>query len=92
MILNIGYDNYINMDKVQAISKPESSPTRRQIKQARENDTLIDCTMGKATLSVIYTDCKIILSAVHPRTLKERLHNAMLGIDGRHREKEIQNG
>lgn len=70
--LHIGYSNYTNVDKIHGISKPNAAPIRRQIATASDKGTLIDCTMGRKTLSVIFTDEYIILSAVKTETLVER--------------------
>ena len=76
MILNIGYSNYINLDRVIAILNPDSSPIKRMIKEAKETDMLIDATYGRKTRSVIVLDSKhLVLSSFQSDTLKERIEN-----------------
>ena len=72
-LFHVGLKNYVNADRVIAILKPNSAPTIRTIQAARQNGTLIDCTSGRKTLSVLFTDSRhIILSALQPETLGKR--------------------
>ena len=71
--LNMGFDNYVSIDKITAITQPSSAPIKRSIQNAKGNE-LIDCTMGRKTASVIFTtDNKIILSCITRETLIKRL-------------------
>lgn len=73
-LFHVGLKNYVNADRVIAILKPNSAPIIRAIQAARQNGTLIDCTGGRKTLSVMFTDSgHIILSAIQPETLGKRL-------------------
>ena len=72
-LLHVGLKNYVDADRVIAILKPNSAPIIRAIQAARQNGTLIDCTGGRKTLSVMFTDSgHIILSATQPETLVKR--------------------
>lgn len=71
--LSIGFGNYINSEKIIAIKKYGSAPSRHDVQVARDNNTLVDCTEGKGTHSVIYTADKVILSAAISKTLVERI-------------------
>lgn len=72
-LMNIGFGNMVNTDKIVAIISPESAPIKRQIQQAKEERTLIDATQGRKTKSVIFTtNDKIILSALTQETLAGR--------------------
>ncbi len=74
-LMNIGFGNAVNTDKVLAVISPESAPAKRQIQQAKENKTLIDATQGRRTKSVIFTtNDKIIISALAPETLSGRFN------------------
>ncbi len=76
-LMNIGFGNVVNTDKVIAIISPESAPVKRQIQQAKENKTLIDATQGRKTKSVIFTsNDKIIVSALAPETLSGRFNHS----------------
>ncbi len=54
-MINIGYSCYVASDKVVAIASYDSSPIKRTVQEARDKGTLIDCTYGKKTKSVIIT-------------------------------------
>lgn len=75
VLVNIGFGNMVNREKVVAIISPDSAPAKRQIQQGKEEKTLIDATQGRKTKSVIFTsNDKIILSALTPETLTGRFN------------------
>jgi hypothetical protein len=75
-LINIGFGNMVNTDKIISIISPESAPIKRLIAQAKDTRALIDATQGRKTKSVIFTaDDKLILSALQPETLAGRFHN-----------------
>lgn len=75
-LMNIGFGNMVNTDKIISIISPESAPIKRMITQAKDDKTLIDATQGRKTKSVIFTtNDKVILSALQPETLAGRFHN-----------------
>ena len=62
-LVNIGFGNLINADRVVAILSPESAPVKKIIKESKANSTLIDATHGRKTMSVIITDSEnVVLS------------------------------
>lgn len=62
-LVNIGFGNLINADRVISIVSPESAPVKRIVKTSKENGTLIDATNGRKTMSVIITDSdNVVLS------------------------------
>ena len=66
-LINIGFGNMVNTDKIISIISSDSAPAKRLIQKAKEKETLIDATQGRRTKSVIFTENnKIILSALHP--------------------------
>lgn len=72
-ILNIGFGNIVNTDKIVAIINPDSAPAKRMIQRAKETECIIDATQGRRTKSVIITDsAHIVLSALQPETLAGR--------------------
>lgn len=72
-LMNIGFGNMVNTDKVVTIISPDSAPIKRQIQMAKEQHMLIDATQGRKTKSVIFTsNDRIILSALQPETLAGR--------------------
>jgi len=66
----------VSARKLVAIVSPESAPIKRIIQDARDRGTLIDATYGRRTRAVIITDSDhIILSAIQPETVANRLDN-----------------
>ncbi len=62
-LVNIGFGNLINADRVIAILSPESAPVKKIVKESKAKSTLIDATHGRKTMSVIITDSEnVVLS------------------------------
>jgi regulator of extracellular matrix RemA (YlzA/DUF370 family) len=75
-LINIGFGNIVSANRMVAIVSPESAPIKRIIQEARDRGMLIDATYGRRTRAVIITDSDhIILSAVQPETVGNRLTN-----------------
>ena len=67
-LMNIGFGNMVNTDKIVCIVK-------RMVQKGKEQENLIDATQGRRTKSVIFTENnKIILSALQPETLAGRFN------------------
>ena len=47
VLINIGFGNTVNSDKVLAVVGPDAAPVRRMITSAREGGMLIDATQGR---------------------------------------------
>lgn len=74
MLINIGFGNIVSANRIIAIVSPESAPIKRIIQEARDQGMLIDATYGRRTRAVVITDSDhIILSAVQPETVSQRL-------------------
>ena len=74
-LINIGFGNTVISYRVVAVVMPGSAPMKRLRERATQADRLIDATHGRKTRSIIVTDSNhIILSAVHPETLSQRLN------------------
>ncbi len=74
-LINIGFGNLVNTDKVISIVSSDSAPARRLIQKGKEAELLIDATQGRRTKSVIYMENnRIILSALQPETLAGRFN------------------
>ena len=81
-LLNIGFGNVVNTDKIVSIITPDSAPAKRLIQKAKEEDRIVDATQGRRTRGIILVDGnKVILSALQPDTLAGRFN-------GRGKEKE----
>ncbi len=72
-LLNIGFGNFVVMDRVIAIVNPTSSPMRRLREDARQDNRLVDATQGRKTRSLIIMDSNhVILSAIQAETVGQR--------------------
>ena len=80
MLISIGFKNYILLERIVSVISPDSRPVRNLIATAREQDRLIDATMGKKTKSVIVVNSNhVILSANAPETIFHRVNEAKKG-------------
>ncbi|SFG31320.1 hypothetical protein SAMN04487761_11225 [Lachnospiraceae bacterium C7] len=74
-LINIGFGNLVNSDKIVAIISAESAPAKRQIAYSKERHQFIDGTQGRKTKSLIYTtDEYIITSSLQTDTLLNRFY------------------
>lgn len=63
-LLDIGFGNMINTDRVIALVSADAAPTKRIISAAREKNLAVDATCGKKTKSVFIMDSgHVVLSA-----------------------------
>ena len=75
-LINIGFGNMVCASRLVAIISPDSAPVKRIISDAKDSGNLIDATYGRRTRSVLITDSNhIVLSAVQPETIGNRLTN-----------------
>ena len=72
MLINIGYGNVVNSDKIIAVISSESAPAKRLVQGAKDRGTAIDATQGRKTKAVIVTEGYIVLSALLPDTIAGR--------------------
>ena len=73
-IINIGFGNMVNAERVVAVVSPESAPIKRIIREAEDKGNLINATYGRRTRAVIVTDSDhIVLSALQTETVSGRL-------------------
>ena len=72
-LVNIGFGNLINADRVISIVSPESAPVKRIVQKGKENGTLIDATQGRKTKRVIITDSdNVVLSYMDLKQISQR--------------------
>lgn len=62
-LINVGFGNAVNADRVIAIVSTDSAPVKRIIAQAKENRMLIDATQGRKTHSILIMDSNHIVSS-----------------------------
>ncbi|HJG04437.1 MAG TPA: DUF370 domain-containing protein [Megamonas funiformis] len=83
-LVNIGYSTIIAVDRIIAVVAPESAPIKRIVQEAKELKNLIDATYGRRTRSVIIMDnSTVVLSAVQPETITNRVNMDIIKEKGR---------
>ena len=69
-LIDAGFGNYVNCDRIISVVSPESLPVRRLVQDAKNAGRLIDVSCGKKTKSVLITDSDhIICSAEEPENI-----------------------
>ena len=77
VLLNVGFDNTVSVERIVAIVAAEPSPIRRLREAASRHQKLIDATNGRRTRTVIITDSDhVVLSSLQPETVAQRLAEA----------------
>lgn len=72
-LVNIGFGNLINADRVISVISPDSAPAKRLVQNGKEKGCLIDATQGRKTQSVIVTDSdNIVLSYMDLKQIAAR--------------------
>ncbi len=76
-LVNIGFGNMVVASRVVVVLAPVSAPMKRLKEEAKKLAKLVDATQGRRTRAIIVTDSDhIILSAVQPETISQRLANS----------------
>lgn len=76
-LINIGFGNLVNAERVVAVVAPDSAPVKRIIQNAKEAGKLIDVSQGRKTMSVIFTDTEhVILSYLKADKISEKFEEA----------------
>ena len=74
-LINIGFGNMVNANRIIAVVSPESAPIKRIIQEAKTKGTLIDATQGRRTRAVLITDSDhIILTYLQSETVSNRFN------------------
>ncbi len=69
-LLNIGFGNMVNTERLVAVVSPDSAPIKRLVQDARERGALIDASYGRKTRAVLVMDSDhVVLSAYEPAAL-----------------------
>lgn len=72
-LVNIGFGNIVNFNKVISVINPDSAPAKRMVQHAKEEERVIDATQGRKTKALIIVESgQVILSALQPETLAGR--------------------
>ena len=73
-LLNIGFGNMVSAGRIVAIAGPDSAPIKKLVRDAKDDDRVIDVSCGRRTRAVIITDSDhVILSAIQAETIINRL-------------------
>ena len=74
-LVNIGFGNTVNSDKVLVVVSPLAAPSKRMVASCRDAGTLIDATQGRKTKAIIILeDGRIVLSALQTETIMRRFN------------------
>lgn len=74
-LINIGFGNMVNANRLIAVVSPDSAPIKRIIQDAKAKGTLIDATQGRRTRAVLVTDSDhIILTYLQSETVANRFN------------------
>ena len=74
MLVNVGFGNMVNKDRIIVVVSPETAPIKRLVQDAKDSGRAIDVTCGRRTRSVIITDSDhVILSAINCETISNRI-------------------
>ena len=72
-LINIGFGNLVNADRLVAAVSPESAPIKRMVQDARDRGAVVDATYGRRTQAGLIMDSDhIVLSAFAPETILGR--------------------
>ena len=81
-LLNVGFGNMVNANRMVAIVGPESAPVKRLVQDARDAGRVIDATCGRRTRAVIVMDSDhVVLSPLQPETVAGRMDGKSKGTD-----------
>ncbi len=61
-LINVGFGNAVNADRVVAIISFDSAPAKRIFSQAKEKNMLIDATQGRKTQAILIMDSDHVVS------------------------------
>ena len=76
--INIGFSNMVAANRIVAIANPDSAPIKRLVQDAKDDNRIIDVSCGRRTRAVIITDSEhVILSAIQPETISNRLYDSV---------------
>lgn len=84
-LVNVGFGNVVNANKIIGIISPEAAPIKRMVQTAKDNGMAIDATCGRRTKAVIVTDSgHLILSSLLPETIAGRVNPKEVEVVGTH--------
>lgn len=73
-LVHVGFGNILAINRVIAVTPPNSAPTKRMVQDARRGGMVIDMTSGRKTKAVLVLDSgHIVLAALAPETIAGRV-------------------
>lgn len=76
ILVNIGYGNVVNINKVISIIHADAAPIKRMVQNAKDNGMAVDATCGRKTKCILVMDSgHIVLSALLPETIESRVND-----------------
>lgn len=79
MLVNVGYGNVVNLDKVVGIIHADAAPIKRMVQNAKDTGLAVDATCGRKTKCVIVMDSgHLVLSALLPETIESRVNENVI--------------
>lgn len=74
-LVNIGFGNVVNSNKIVGIISPDAAPIKRMVQSAKDAGNAIDATCGRKTKAVIVMESgHLVLSALLPDTIASRVN------------------
>lgn len=74
-LINIGFGNVVNSNKIIGIISPDAAPVKRMVQSAKDTGMAIDATCGRRTKAVIVTESgHLVLSSLLPETIAGRVN------------------
>ncbi len=74
-LVDIGYGNMINTERVVAVCSPDSAPLKRLVAEAKDSGRILDVTCGKRTKCVMILDeDTVVLCALPPEKVASRIN------------------
>ena len=87
--MHVGFGNVLCANRIEAILMPLSANARRLCKIAKDEKVFHDLTAGRMTKALILMDDgKVYGCALTPRTVAQRIHNAI--IEGESEDEDIE--
>ena len=75
-LINVGFGNIVNADKLISIVSPEAAPIKRMVQKAKEDGVAIDATQGRKTKAVLVMENgMVVMSALLPETIACRMQS-----------------
>ena len=71
-LINIGFGNVVNSQKIVAVVSPDAAPVKRMVQSIKGTRSLIDATQGKTKAVIVTSDDYLVLSALQPETIARR--------------------